>query len=112
MDRFLASVEKRAFRIAQIATSHSDDAFDIVQDAMNRLSELEDETLQAVFQIHDDLGFYIPDRELEDKTELIAREMCSVPFDFVTVPITVEVSIGRNWYNQKEIGVFKSTEFV
>ena len=39
LDRFLASVEKRAFRIAQIATSHSDDAFDIVQDAMFKLVE-------------------------------------------------------------------------
>jgi RNA polymerase sigma-70 factor, ECF subfamily len=39
LERFLASVEKRAFRIAQIATSHSDDAFDIVQDAMFKLVE-------------------------------------------------------------------------
>lgn len=39
LDRFLASVEKRALRIAQIATSHSDDAFDIVQDAMFKLVE-------------------------------------------------------------------------
>jgi len=39
LDRFLASVEKRAFRIAQIATSHSDEAFDIVQDAMFKLVE-------------------------------------------------------------------------
>ena len=39
LEKFLASVEKRAFRIAQIATSHSDDAFDIVQDAMFKLVE-------------------------------------------------------------------------
>lgn len=39
LDRFLASVEKRAFRIAQIATSHSEDAFDLVQDAMFKLVE-------------------------------------------------------------------------
>jgi len=39
LERFLASVEKRALRIAQIATSHSDDAFDIVQDAMFKLVE-------------------------------------------------------------------------
>lgn len=39
LERFLSSVEKRAFRIAQIATSHSDDAFDIVQDAMFKLVE-------------------------------------------------------------------------
>lgn len=34
LDRFLASVEKRAFRMAEIATSSSDQAMDIVQDAM------------------------------------------------------------------------------
>ena len=39
LDKFLASVEKRAFRIAQIATSSSDEAFDIVQDAMFKLVE-------------------------------------------------------------------------
>lgn len=39
LDRFLGSVEKRAYRIAQIATSNSDEAFDIVQDAMFKLVE-------------------------------------------------------------------------
>lgn len=34
MDAFLASVERRAFRMARIATGNTDDALDIVQDAM------------------------------------------------------------------------------
>jgi hypothetical protein len=33
-DRFLASVEKRAFHMAQITTGSPDHAMDIVQDAM------------------------------------------------------------------------------
>lgn len=37
MERFLASVERRAFRIAQIATNSADDALDIVQEAMMAL---------------------------------------------------------------------------
>jgi RNA polymerase sigma-70 factor (ECF subfamily) len=37
LDRFLASVERRAFRIAQIALRHEDDALDAVQDAMLQL---------------------------------------------------------------------------
>lgn len=39
LDRFLAGVQRRAFRMAQIATSNSEDAFDIVQDAMLNLVE-------------------------------------------------------------------------
>jgi RNA polymerase sigma-70 factor (ECF subfamily) len=38
LDHFLASVEKRAFRIARIAVRNDDDALDIVQDAMLQLA--------------------------------------------------------------------------
>jgi RNA polymerase sigma-70 factor (ECF subfamily) len=37
LDQFLASIERKAFRIAQIALRHEDDALDAVQDAMLRL---------------------------------------------------------------------------
>jgi len=38
LERFLASVEKRAFKIAQIAVRDSEDALDIVQDSMLQLA--------------------------------------------------------------------------
>ncbi len=37
MDRFLAGVERRAFRMAQIAIGDPDEALDVVQDAMHKL---------------------------------------------------------------------------
>jgi RNA polymerase sigma-70 factor (ECF subfamily) len=37
LESFLAAVERKAFRIAQIALRHEDDALDAVQDAMLRL---------------------------------------------------------------------------
>jgi RNA polymerase sigma-70 factor (ECF subfamily) len=38
LERFLAGVERRAFRIARMAVRDDDDAMDIVQDAMIRLA--------------------------------------------------------------------------
>jgi RNA polymerase sigma-70 factor, ECF subfamily len=39
LDQFLAGIEKRAFRMAEIATGNRDDALDILQEAMCKLVE-------------------------------------------------------------------------
>jgi RNA polymerase sigma-70 factor (ECF subfamily) len=39
LDRFLAGIERRAFRMAQLATGQDDEALDLVQEAMLKLVE-------------------------------------------------------------------------
>jgi RNA polymerase sigma-70 factor (ECF subfamily) len=39
LEQFLASIERKAFRIAQIATGNTDDALELVQEAMMKLVE-------------------------------------------------------------------------
>ena len=40
LDNFLRSVEKRGFRMAQVAVGNQEDALDILQDTMSKLAQL------------------------------------------------------------------------
>lgn len=97
-------------------------AAEIVMDAMCRLSETGNPELQAEINIHDDLTYLrIPEDRSEDICTQIVDTMIHVPFDWAhVVPITVEMSIGRNWcpYDAKtnpeglkEVGTFRSDKW-
>ena len=90
-------------------------ASDIVVDSMNRLSEyaLENNKMQfqPILNIHDDLTYDLPVDTLDNDLDFIINKMITVPFDFVNVPISVEVMCGENnWYEMEEIGVFASND--
>lgn len=90
---------------------------EIVADAFCRLSELAHKLAKPQYQfrlqVHDDLGFYLPDRSLEEDIEFIGRELCLCKrfAHFINVPITVEVTAGRDWHEQTEVAIFRSTDY-
>ena len=87
-------------------------ASDIVTDAQNRLSEMALEIDQPQFiaplNVHDDLTFLIPDETLDQDIQTIARYMCDSQFEFINVPIVVEVSVGKRWDKIEEIAKYRS----
>lgn len=89
-------------------------AADIVTEAMDVLSEkaveMDRMDLHPRLNVHDDLTFVVADAGLEQSIDHIVREMCMPRFDYINVPLVVEVSIGTTWANQQEIGVYRSNE--
>lgn len=87
----------------------------IVMDAYNRLSEMSDARadwyLQPALQIHDDLTFIIPKKKLDHYLDLIEPEMLRPTFDWINVPLSVEVSKGQNWFEQHEVAKLFSNEY-
>jgi uracil-DNA glycosylase family 4 len=90
-------------------------ASDIVVDAMERLSviayEQERPQLQPILNVHDDLTFRLPDKTLEEDIEVIAREMLMCRYNFINVPLIIDVSVGKSWGALEEIQVFRSTDY-
>lgn len=90
-------------------------ASDIVIQAMNRCSELAQKTnrwqLQPRKNIHDDLTFGLYDDTIEENMEEILDIMLIPEYDFINVPISVEVEIGRNWYSMETVGDFFSDKW-
>jgi DNA polymerase I-like protein with 3'-5' exonuclease and polymerase domains/uracil-DNA glycosylase len=80
---------------------------DIVLEGMNVLSEKaqfeDDPLINPNINVHDDLTFIVPDAVLEDKISIITREMCMPRFDYINVPLLVEVSVGQRWNELEEI---------
>lgn len=89
-------------------------AAEIVLEAMNALSErsqIEDDVeLHPAFNGHDDLTFVVSDKNLTSKISTISHEMCKPRFDYINVPLIVEVSVGERWHQLKEIAKYSSVD--
>ena len=87
-------------------------ASDIVVTAMDRLafrSVHEDKSwLAPVLNVHDDLTFAVPKRKEDEAFEIIIEEMTKPIFDWINVPLQIEVSTGINWYEMSDQGKFSS----
>ena len=65
----------------------------------------------VLFEIHDDLSFFAPERCVDRWQHGIARIMCTSPLEeypMVDVPITIEVKRGKNWADLEEVAEYSS----
>ncbi len=82
----------------------------VVMYSMNRLSEIGLWPLQANMQIHDDLTFcFQSEREYEDSAPRIIDLMLDVrEFDWICVPLSIELKDGPTWADLKKVEDFFS----
>jgi DNA polymerase-1 len=87
-------------------------ASDIVVDAMCRLSYLAATEckwyLHPRLNIHDDITAVVPDKHLDEAIEIMIKTMLTPQLQCINVPMSVSVSIGRNWFQMHKLGKFWS----
>ena len=83
----------------------------IVLDAMQYLSSMCDWRFQPNIEVHDDLTFIWPKHEIEKNSEVVISAMLNVPFDWINVPLGVEMSVGDDWASVKEVGSYYSDKW-
>jgi len=80
---------------------------ELVLHGMNSCSKMahdkDDWYFQPILNIHDDLTFIWPDSKLDYYLEPTINSMLDLPFDFISVPITLEVSLGQNLAEMSEV---------
>ena len=75
------------------------------------MEELNRKGLSVRLNVHDEVGFYIREDELEEQIPIIIREMVRPKLPWLNIPISVEVKIGKNWFEMEEVGTFLSTDY-
>lgn len=89
-------------------------AAEIVCEAMNRVSAYAISKgkwhLHPRLNIHDDLTLLVPDTPsiLDEAIEVLYTLMLSSRYKHVNVPLSVEISVGHNWFEMQKVGKFWS----
>jgi DNA polymerase-1 len=91
-------------------------ASDITVNAWGRLSrkahKLDRWQYQARLEVHDELVFQVPKKTFDRDIEFIADHLLECRhFPFINVPLSIEISSGPNWYEQKEVKTLFSDDF-
>jgi DNA polymerase-1 len=80
----------------------------IVLESHIALSRLDYKRFQPMMEIHDDLTFLFPVNKVDEYSEVVVREMTKHRFDWINVPLVVEMSVGDNWADKKHVADFES----
>lgn len=84
----------------------------IVLDALIRLTDLDEDRFIPTFEIHDDLTFVWPKKQVDRNAETVISVMLSSSYEWVhVVPMSVEMSIGTNWANVENVGEYYSDDW-
>jgi uracil-DNA glycosylase family 4 len=87
----------------------------IVMDGYCRVSERMTRTgdwnFQPNLEVHDDLTFILPEKKIDYYAEHIITDMLSTDFDYINVPLTVEMSVGTDLYKMEEILAVSNDEW-
>lgn len=93
---------------AVINSAIQSSASDICVSAMVELDQMD---LQVVLNVHDEIGVYVPENDLDETILTMVKVMTKPRLPWLNIPIAVEVKIGFDWFNMEEIGTYKSTDF-
>jgi DNA polymerase-1 len=99
--RSLSHIERQALEREAINMPIQGSNADLIKIAMLRLQQaLQDRHMRTrmILQVHDELIFEVPVEELERARHLVRSIMESVGEGVVKVPITVEIKVGKSWF--------------
>jgi DNA polymerase I-like protein with 3'-5' exonuclease and polymerase domains len=71
--------------------------------------------LQPNLNIHDDLTFIWPTKKIEHYARIVVDDMLMTAkakgFEFINVPLMVEMAIGQDWASMEEVAKYRSDEW-